>query len=252
MTLARCGYVVVSRDCRGTGDSEPDSWDYYVYEREDSFDLVDWVTGQDWFDGFVAGCGGSYLGGTQWCMAMHPRMSTIVPEVCGIGIAPRPVRCHLLLEAYARSVGKGADKVPVGYDELERLIMKETLAGGYFNEPLHQPFSDALLATYPQLTSLRAVDAKRWLWERYSSLAPAQRADDQAGRWHEQHHCRGRGSFVRDVRQPDRSRRAFAPAPQRHSGIGLGRGTGVGRNWLVRLVSRRRTCDLARAAAFGA
>jgi predicted acyl esterase len=176
MTLACCGYVVVLQDCRGTGDSEPGSWDYYVYEREDSFDLVDWVTGQVWFDGFVAGCGGSYLGGTQWCMAMHPRMSTIVPEVCGIGIAPRTVRCHLLLEAYARSVGKGADKVPVGYDELERLIMKETLAGGYFNEPLHQPLSDALLAAYPHLTSLRAVDAKRWLWERYSSLAPAQRA----------------------------------------------------------------------------
>src|SRR5712671_3464696 len=43
---AQHGYIIVAQDCRGTGDSEPDSWDYYVYEREDSFDLVEWVTRQ--------------------------------------------------------------------------------------------------------------------------------------------------------------------------------------------------------------
>src|SRR5689334_7331006 len=30
MALARMGYACVSQDCRGTGESEPDHWDYYV------------------------------------------------------------------------------------------------------------------------------------------------------------------------------------------------------------------------------
>src|ERR1700740_2782063 len=34
-SLARRGYAAVSQDCRGTGDSEPGTWDYYVYEAED-------------------------------------------------------------------------------------------------------------------------------------------------------------------------------------------------------------------------
>ena len=58
IAMARRGYAVVSQDCRGTGDSEADSWDYYIYESEESFDLVEWVSQQDWFDGFlgVLGC----------------------------------------------------------------------------------------------------------------------------------------------------------------------------------------------------
>src|SRR6185312_6498879 len=85
--FARAGYVVISQDCRGTGDSEPDSWDCYIYESEDSVDFVEWVTKQMWFDGFLGGCGGSYLAQTQWCMAFHAGMSAIAPEVGGLGVA---------------------------------------------------------------------------------------------------------------------------------------------------------------------
>src|SRR5437868_2659825 len=35
MELARRGYVVICQDVRGTGDSEPDSWDFYIHEGED-------------------------------------------------------------------------------------------------------------------------------------------------------------------------------------------------------------------------
>src|SRR6185369_15030367 len=49
MALARRGYLIVSQDVRGTGDSEPDSWDFYIYEREDSFDFIDWVVQQPWY-----------------------------------------------------------------------------------------------------------------------------------------------------------------------------------------------------------
>jgi uncharacterized protein len=177
ITFARRGYVVVSQDCRGTGDSEPDSWDYYMYEAEDSYDLVEWVSRQAWFDGFLGSCGGSYTGQTQWCMATHPRMSTIVPEVSGLGVGINTTHLYMVFNAYARSVGKGEGKVPVPYQELERLMIEETLAGGYYNEPLHQPFPEALVARYPQLRELPPSQAKRWLWEQYCALPCQRRAE---------------------------------------------------------------------------
>jgi putative CocE/NonD family hydrolase len=177
LAFARRGYAVISQDCRATGDSEPDVWDFYIYESEDGFDLVDWITRQDWFDGFVCSMGGSYVGQTQWCMATHPAMSAIVPEVSGLGVAINTAHLHLFLDAITRSVGKGENKVPVHYSEMERLLIAETLAGGYFNEPLHQPFSAALLERYPDLRSMPPTDAKRHLWEEYCASSSAERVD---------------------------------------------------------------------------
>ena len=175
--FAQRGYIVISQDCRGTGDSEPDCWDFYVYEREDSVDFVEWVTQQRWFAGFLGSYGGSYVGGTQWCMAMHPSMSAIAPEVAGVGVVPatRP-RFYMFVNAYSLSVGKGADKLPIGREELEKQMLEETLAGGYFNEALTVPFSEALLERHPDLGALPHREAQRRLWERYSASPPAERA----------------------------------------------------------------------------
>jgi hypothetical protein len=59
-------------------------------------------------------------------------MSTIVPEVSGLGIAVNTVRLHLFPDAYARSIGKGEGKVAVHYSEMERPMLEKTLASGYF------------------------------------------------------------------------------------------------------------------------
>jgi predicted acyl esterase len=177
-TFARHGYAVIAQDCRGTGDSEPDHWDTYIYEREDSFDCVEWIVGQSWCDGFVAACGGSYLGSTQWAMAMHPRMSTIAPEVAGLVIYPTDMpRYHMLVNAYSRSVGRGADKVPVSYQELERRMLAETLASGYFNEPIVAPLSNRLLERCPQLRTLSSTERRQELWSIYVDEPPATRAE---------------------------------------------------------------------------
>lgn len=177
-TLARSGYVVIAQDCRGTGDSEPDSWDYYIFEPEDSVDLVEWVTRQHWFDGFLGGLGSSYVAQTQWCMAMHAGMSAIVPEVSGIGVAPRTARKYMFYNAYARSVGKGENKTSMGFDEFERHILSETLAGGLFNDPMQpKPLPEQILERYPDLRSLSAAQSRRRLWERYCAMTCAQRAD---------------------------------------------------------------------------
>jgi uncharacterized protein len=174
--FARRGYAVIAQDCRGTGDSEPDSWDYYVYEAEDGYDLVEWVSHQSWCNGFLGSCGGSYVGQTQWPMARHPRMSTIVPELSGLGIAVNTAHLHLSLDAYARSIGKGEGKRDVPNFELERQMLDETLASGYFNEPLHRPLPDAILESFPALRAQSPSTAKRELWGHYCSLTGAQRS----------------------------------------------------------------------------
>jgi predicted acyl esterase len=148
-----------------------------MYEPEDGYDLVEWVSQQAWFDGFLGACGGSYSGQTQWQMAMHPSVSTIVPDVSGLGVAINTVHLHMFNNAYARSVGKGENKIAVPYFELEGQIVEETLATGYFNEPLHKPLSEALLARLPNLRALTPFQAKRWLWDHYCSLTCAGRAE---------------------------------------------------------------------------
>ncbi len=170
VTLARAGYVVLSQDCRGTGDSEPDHWDFSIFEAEDSVDFVEWVTQQGWYDGFVGSLGGSYVGWLQWCMAMHPGMSAIAPEVGGFG-ALRPdngPRAHMFVNAYSRSVGKGenitgarTESVIVDLAGMERQMVEETMATGYFDEPIEPA----------------RPEAQRELYARYSSLPPAERAE---------------------------------------------------------------------------
>lgn len=177
LSLARRGYVVIAQDCRGTGDSEPDHWDYYMYESEDGYDCVEWICRQPWFNGFLGSCGGSYVGQMQWQMAMHPCMSTIIPDVSGLGVAVNSMHLHMFSNAYARSVGKGKDKIAVPFYELERDMFEETWATGYFNEPLHKPVSEAISSRYPPLRTLSGSEAKQWLWEYYCRLPCAGRAE---------------------------------------------------------------------------
>lgn len=56
----------------------------------------------------------------------------------------------MFANAYARTVGKGSDKVPVGRYEMEHQMLAETLAAGYFNDPLTVPFPAVLLERYPE------------------------------------------------------------------------------------------------------
>lgn len=178
MALARRGYVVICQDVRGTGDSEPDSWDFYIHEMEDSQDFVDWVAAQDWCDGFIGAMGGSYDGGTQFCMATNPKMTAIMPEVAGVGIAPsHGVRFHMFLNAYSRTVGKGKDKVKVDRALLEEQMKEETWATGYFNDPLSASLPEAVMARFPQLEMLAAPERRRWLWKHYNSLDAKGRVD---------------------------------------------------------------------------
>lgn len=171
LPLAIRGFAVVAQDCRGTGESEPNVWDYYVYEAEDSIDCIDWVRRQPWADGFIGACGASYAAQTQWCMARHPAMSAIVPEVSGLGVAANTASLHMFLNAYSRSVGKGEDVRSVGYEELERTMLAETLASGSFDEPIIPPILRYLLSRSPELQHLTVDAAQEQLWRRYCKMS---------------------------------------------------------------------------------
>jgi predicted acyl esterase len=185
LELVRRGYVVVAQDCRGTGDSEPDFWDFAVYETEDGHDLVEWISRQDWCDGFIGSFGGSYEAWTQYSHAFHPAMSTIVPQVGGhaAGLPHTRPSLYMFVNAYGRTIGKGENvdaeqsaDVILDLAAVERAMLSETLAGGFFNEPLHPVLPDALLQEHPTLHSLSPAERQTYLHDHYRRLPPAERA----------------------------------------------------------------------------
>lgn len=80
------GYAYVNADARGTGKSTEGTWKYYSQqEREDHYDLIEWIARQPWCTGKVGMIGESYYGVTQWqaAEAQPPHLATIVPFDAG-------------------------------------------------------------------------------------------------------------------------------------------------------------------------
>lgn len=59
----------------------------YENEQSDIYDIIDWISGQEWCNGKVGMYGGSYTGFSQWSTVknIHPALKTIVPQV---GVMP--------------------------------------------------------------------------------------------------------------------------------------------------------------------
>jgi uncharacterized protein len=78
--FARHGYVYVLVDVRGRGSSEG-SFDPFVQEAKDGYDVVEWLAGQEYCNGKVTMWGGSYAGYDQWATVKEfpPHLKTIVP-----------------------------------------------------------------------------------------------------------------------------------------------------------------------------
>jgi putative CocE/NonD family hydrolase len=174
---AQRGWILVAQDCRATGDSEPARWDYMVFEEEDSLDTVDWIGRQPFFEGFLGALGGSYVGDVQFCIGAHELTTSIAPEVAGLGLAPeRWPRLHMFINSYTRSMGNGADEPDLSYKDLERDLLDETLATGYYNEPLYREFSPSLVDRYPEIAGLPPYEAQAWLRRTFGDQECAQRA----------------------------------------------------------------------------
>jgi putative CocE/NonD family hydrolase len=80
---AKHGYVGVVSYTRGKGLS-PDSIVPYKHEATDAYEVIDWISKQEWSNQKVGMYGGSYVGFTQWAAVkhkVHPALKTIVPSV---------------------------------------------------------------------------------------------------------------------------------------------------------------------------
>ncbi len=79
------GYAVVIADVRGTGDSEGCMEMMGPKERQDAYDMVEWVAAQDWSDGKVGMQGVSYVGTTPHeALVMAPPHLDAVVTVAGV------------------------------------------------------------------------------------------------------------------------------------------------------------------------
>lgn len=77
------GYAVVVQDCRGKFGS---GGKFYAFkdEREDGLKTIEWIKKQPWFNGKIAGYGGSYVGYTQW--AVSDQLDAVCALVTGADV----------------------------------------------------------------------------------------------------------------------------------------------------------------------
>ncbi|MFE3736979.1 CocE/NonD family hydrolase [Streptomyces sp. NPDC059134] len=71
LLFAEQGFHVVLQSCRGTGGSGG-GFDLWRNEPADGRATVAWLREQPWFDGTLGTVGPSYLGYTQWALALEP------------------------------------------------------------------------------------------------------------------------------------------------------------------------------------
>ena len=81
--FSRHGYVVVNQDCLARFDSEGDVYQPLWQEIEDGYDTVEWAAGLPWSNGRVGTVGQSYLGATQYMLALNdplpPHLQAMAP-----------------------------------------------------------------------------------------------------------------------------------------------------------------------------
>ena len=77
------GYIGVISYTRGKGLSSNPITPYH-YETTDTYDVIDWISKQEWSNQKIGMYGGSYVGYVQWASVkhkVHPALKTIVPSV---------------------------------------------------------------------------------------------------------------------------------------------------------------------------
>ena len=80
LSFLNAGYAVVWQDARGAFESDG-VFEPKVNEIADGEDTMAWLAEQDWYDGTVGAYGASYLGMTQWALALgdSPGLKAIAP-----------------------------------------------------------------------------------------------------------------------------------------------------------------------------
>jgi putative CocE/NonD family hydrolase len=123
--FARYGYAVVVQDVRGRHASEGDFYPFRG-EIDDGYDTIQWISRQPWCNGRIGGFGVSYMGFTEWAMAVgNPALASIAPVFItanlhhGIywqGVFAKLTFLHWTLTSYGRyGDWRGAQSIQKGY-----------------------------------------------------------------------------------------------------------------------------------------
>ena len=102
---------------------------------------------------------------------MHPRMSATVPEVSGLGVGINHLHLHMFVNAYARSMGNGDDILDVSYQDLEGIMLDETLAPKTSMNPCTSRCRTGARKRVPELGGRSPFPAQQRLWA-YDCFAP--------------------------------------------------------------------------------
>lgn len=76
--FAKNGYAVVVQDVRGEYESEGEFYPF-INEKKDGLEVLDWIAGQPWCNGDIAGFGTSYIGFTALTLMdeQHPNLKAV-------------------------------------------------------------------------------------------------------------------------------------------------------------------------------
>ena len=140
------GYVHVVIDVRGTNESEGD-WDHMgPTERNDLFDVIEWVAAQPWCSGDVGMSGESYYGWSQLMAAAEqpPHLRAIFPQCAAVdlyrerymhgGIFQRGVGCWF--NAVRELNGRRDDFAGINHHQDVMMAITEPFDGAYYRDRL--------------------------------------------------------------------------------------------------------------------
>ena len=147
--VASKGYAIVLQDVRGTASSiDHGTFSFYLTERSDGLDTLDWIKNRFWYDGKIGTWGPSYLGTTQLTLANHHKglLTCMVPSqvsfssmlfhrggLSQLGIIAAVLEIFL---AITQSKEPCLDYTPIDTERVSERLFRNPKASLY-NEPLN-------------------------------------------------------------------------------------------------------------------
>jgi putative CocE/NonD family hydrolase len=154
--FAQNGYVYISVDCRGRGNSDGE---FFPFEQDgpDGAQVVEWISKQPWCDGQVAMLGGSYRGMVQWqtLRELPAALKTIVPTAAAHPGIDAPWPNNIFVSYFTRWLG-----FVTGKTSNTRLFSDTQYWAHKFYKMYknHEPFSKLA-----EITGIQPEIFKRWI-----------------------------------------------------------------------------------------
>ncbi len=155
------GYHCVGQATRGGGGADGSR---FVYDAQDGYDCIDWISKQPWCDGNVVMYGKSYWGKTQLLAAVeqHPALKAIVPQNMGIGCWKSGYRCYGAVALAMTAHGRAGNRTDLKFYKSLPLINLDVIGKGK-EDPLWNAYIGAeYFDSYWEKISMRldGVDGK--------------------------------------------------------------------------------------------